>query len=74
MTNVGRNPTFNSEGINLETHLIYYNGNLYDKKMKVEFLYRLRGERVFSTVEDLKRQIGKDINYVKNFIYKHKSI
>lgn len=74
VTNVGRNPTFNSEGINLETHLIYYNGNLYDKKMKVEFLYRLRGERVFSTVEDLKRQIGKDINYVKNFIYKHKSI
>jgi len=74
VTNIGKNPTFNNGGINLETHLIDYNGNLYDKKMKVEFLYRLRGEKAFCSVEDLKKQVNKDINYVKNFIYKHKSV
>lgn len=74
VTNIGKNPTFQNQGINLETHLIDYKGNLYGKKLKIEFVHRLREEKVFSNIEDLKRQINKDINYVKNFVYKYKSI
>jgi len=74
VTNIGKNPTFDNEGIYLESHLIDYSGDLYGKKIRVEFLKRLRDEKAFSSVEDLQNQVYRDINYVKNFIYKYKRI
>jgi len=74
VTNIGQNPTFQTGGLYLETHLIDYEGDLYGKRMKIEFLFRLREEKTFHRIEDLKNQVYKDINYVKNFIYKYKRI
>ncbi|MFY9296444.1 MAG: bifunctional riboflavin kinase/FAD synthetase [Clostridiales bacterium] len=70
MTNVGTNPTFNNEGLFVETYILDYNNTLYDTRIKLEFLKRIRDEKKFSNVEDLKNQIAKDVQWAKNYIYK----
>ena len=64
VTNIGFRPTVNREGnaaLSIETHLLDFDGNLYEKKATLEFLMRLRDERRFSGEEALVSQIQKDI-------------
>ena len=71
MTNVGNNPTFNNnEGLFIETYILNYNNDLYDARIKLEFLKRIRDEIKFSNIEELKNQITKDVQWAKNYIYK----
>lgn len=70
MTNVGINPTFNKEGLFIETHLLDYSGDLYGAEFKVEFLKHIRDEIEFNDVESLKGQIDRDIQWAKNYVYK----
>ncbi len=63
VANVGTRPTVSSsDSINCETHIINYSGDLYGKAIKVEFYCRLRDEMRFSSVNELKEQIQKDIS------------
>ena len=69
-TNIGTRPTFgNPESSSgkrtVETHLLNYEGNLYGKKIKVEFIQKLRDEQNFASAEELKAQINKDIQEIK---------
>jgi riboflavin kinase / FMN adenylyltransferase len=61
MTNVGRNPTFEAGQRTVETYIIDYNGDLYDKPIEVCFITRLRGEKKFDSAEALTIQIKSDI-------------
>lgn len=68
VTNVGRNPTFQThEKLKIETHIFDFNKNIYGSQMRVEFLKRLRNEKKFDSVEDLKIQIKKDILETKAY-------
>ena len=60
-TNIGIRPTFGSNKKTVETHLLSYQGDLYSKSIKVEFVQKLRDEQNFSSTEELKAQISKDI-------------
>lgn len=62
VSNVGNHPTVDSpeSAINCETYLIGYEGDLYGKSLKVEFLQFLRPEKTFESVETLKKQIAFD--------------
>ena len=63
VANVGVRPTVSLSGdVNCETHIINYSGDLYDKNIKVEFYNRLRDEMKFSSIDELKAQIEKDIS------------
>lgn len=62
VSNIGKCPTFNGEEIRLETHVIDFSGNLYDREIRVYLLGFLRGERRFDSVEELKKQISIDKN------------
>ncbi|MBO4264796.1 MAG: bifunctional riboflavin kinase/FAD synthetase [Clostridia bacterium] len=62
VTNVGSKPTVKDDGvINCETHIINFSGDLYQKTVNVCFLSYMRNERKFASLEELKAQIGKDI-------------
>jgi len=61
VANIGYNPTFGNDVLSVEVHILDLNADLYDKTLKVHFVQRLRGERKFSGLEELKTQIGKDI-------------
>lgn len=69
-TNVGVRPTFGTGEEMVETHLLNYKGNLYGKDMRVEFVQKLRDEQRFSSSEELKTQIEKDIREVEAILTK----
>jgi len=68
VANVGRRPTFRGAVVRVEVHLLDYEGDLYEKRLCVEFIERLRGERRFEGVEGLKRQIERDIRAARRLL------
>ena len=62
VTNVGTCPTFGERSIHAETHLCGFSGNLYGQCVDVKFISRLRDEKVFSSKEELIKQINVDKN------------
>ena len=65
VANLGYRPTFNQKKILLEVNIFNFSGNLYNKKLSVEFLKFIRGEKKFSGVDELKSQIKKDLLIAK---------
>ena len=61
VTNVGVRPTFEREAEpSVETYVMDWGGDLYGDVVRVRFLHRLRDERRFAGVEELRRQIVRD--------------
>lgn len=60
--NWGMKPTVhNTKEPVIEVHILNYDGNLYDKDLKAEIIKKLRNEKKFDSIEDLKFQINEDI-------------
>lgn len=63
VTNIGYNPTFDGiENLCIETHILDFDSHIYGKKIEVFFLKRLRSEKKFKTVNELIKQLKKDVN------------
>ena len=61
VTNIGKRPTFGGDlDSKVEAHLIDFDGDLYDQTIRVRVLHRLRGERKFASIDELRAQIGRD--------------
>ena len=60
ITNIGSNPTVNGEEITIETHILDFNEDIYQKEITVFFLKWLRGEHKFESLERLKNQLNTD--------------
>lgn len=59
--NVGKRPTFGDLEENIiEAHILNFNKVLYDKILEVQFLQRIRFEKKFNSIDELKDQIQKD--------------
>ena len=65
-TSVGTNPTTHDEELKIETFILDFHEDIYGKEISVEFIDFIRPEMVFSSVEELFTQIGKDVERVKN--------
>jgi riboflavin kinase/FMN adenylyltransferase len=63
-TNVGTRPTFGEGKRTVETYLLNYNGDLYGRKITVEFVRKVRDERRFPSAEQLIVQMRKDVQEV----------
>ena len=61
VTNIGRCPTFDDNECSIEVHLLDYHDNLYQRELTVDIVERLRDEKRFDSVEELKNQIAADI-------------
>ena len=69
VTNIGIRPTVDTDAqINLETHLLDFSGDLYQKELTVEFLDYIRPEQQFENIDALQKQIQKDIQTAKERI------
>ena len=68
VTNVGLRPTFGeATEPSVETYVMNWDGDLYGDVVRVRFLYRLRDERKFSSIQELKRQIEQDVNRANSY-------
>ena len=65
VTNVGIKPTFSDNSISVETLIDGFNGDLYDKTLKVEFIKYLRNITKFDSPAQLNEQIKKDLQWRK---------
>lgn len=62
ITNVGCKPTVQGRNsVGVETHLFDFHDWIYGKRIKVEFLGTVRPEKKFASLEELKKQMHKDI-------------
>ena len=61
IANLGYRPTFNQKKLLLEVNLFNFSGNLYNKKLSVEFLKFIRGEKKFKGIDELRSQIKIDL-------------
>lgn len=60
MMNIGIRPTFESDELRLEVHIFDFNEDIYGKKIQVTFINRIRDEKKFSGIEELKAQLELD--------------
>ena len=65
ITNVGAQPTFDGENYVIESYFKGYNGDLYDKILSVYFVDYIRDIKRFSSENDLKQQLKKDLELLK---------
>ncbi len=61
ITNTGINPTVGGEKLRTETYIPHFEGDIYNQKMKIEFIDFIREERKFGSIAKLQRQISEDI-------------
>ena len=70
-TNIGYNPTVNGEKMSVETNILKFDKDIYGKTIKLEFLERIRDEKKFKDLNELKIQLKMDTNYIyKKYICK----
>lgn len=62
VTNVGSRPTFSDHELTVETHLIDFDSIIYNHEIRIYFIEKLRDTINFSSPEQLKAQVGKDID------------
>jgi len=67
LTNIGYNPTVGGSKLSIETHIIDFSGDLYQRELEIFFFKRIRREMVFKNISALKKQIEKDIYEAKKY-------
>lgn len=60
MTNVGLRPSVDGRTRLLEAHLFDFDGDLYGRRIQVELLEKIRDERKFASIEELRTQLEID--------------
>lgn len=60
MTSVGTRPTFDGTRLSVETYILDFDADLYGRKIEVAFLKRIRGEKKFADLQQLRTQMADD--------------
>ena len=68
-TSIGVRPTFETDGgRTLETYLLDFAGDLYTKRLRLEFVERLRAEVAFKSVDQLVEQMNQDVEQTRQIL------
>lgn len=74
ITNIGVRPTFGAAAEpSIETFIFNFAGDLYGDVLRVRFLHRIRDERKFAGIDELRGQIDGDIRTAENF-FRHQGV
>ena len=73
VTNIGTCPTFGPGGRTVEVFLLGQTSHLYGRALRVELVERLRDEKCFSNAEELKTQIGRDVEQALSVLSKEQA-
>lgn len=61
VANIGYSPTFEDHLFTIEVHILDFNKDIYGKKIRVNFIRRIRDEKKFANLEELSDQIRRDV-------------
>ena len=70
MMNIGENPTFDDKNKSIEIHFFELDYDIYDKKIQINILNRIRNEKKFKSPELLMDQLKIDRDYSLKYIDK----
>ena len=70
-TNIGRRPTFDETRPTIEVHVLDFEGDLYERELRIELLHRVRNEQRFSGIDELVAQIGRDVDATRAYFAEH---
>lgn len=65
---IGFNPTFGEGKHSLEAHLIGFDGDIYDQKLRLNFIERIRGEEKYHDESELIQAIRRDIGTISTLL------
>lgn len=68
VVNIGVRPTFNGKERIVEVHLLDVQPDLYDKRITIDFIARLRDEQRFATIDALRSQIATDVQQARQVL------
>jgi riboflavin kinase/FMN adenylyltransferase len=71
VANIGYSPTFDDHVFTVEVHILDFNRNIYEKDIRVNFIERIRDEKRFDSIEELKSQIQEDILEARRILTNH---
>jgi riboflavin kinase/FMN adenylyltransferase len=66
--NLGVRPTVGGMSLRVEVHLLDFDGDLYDQAMRVELVARIREERKFASLDELRAQIARDAEEARKLL------
>jgi riboflavin kinase/FMN adenylyltransferase len=72
VANLGSNPTFGDAPMSYEVHIFGFNKNLIGEHLRLHFIDRIREERKFDSVQDLKDHIGNDLRQARRILSSRK--
>lgn len=67
VVNIGLQPSIGNLPLAVEAHLLDFSGDIYNQKICVDLLAFIRPEQKFASIDDLKRQIGMDADFARNY-------
>ena len=73
IANIGIRPTVGGTSPVLEVNIFDFKKEIYGKRIKVEFVKKIRDEKKFDSLDDLKKQITKDVNTAKEQLLNEKN-
>lgn len=68
MINIGKNPTFENEIQTIEAHILNFDQDLYEKEVRFYFYKKIRDEKKFKNIDELKDQLVSDIKTTQNIM------
>ena len=68
MMNIGKRPTVNGKHESIEVHIFDFNEDIYNKKIEIQLIEKIRDEKKFNDTEELKAQLEKDKFYALNIV------
>ena len=72
VTNIGTRPTFNHSQVTVEAHLLDFSADIYDERLRLDFMAHLRPELKFNSGEELIRQLQQDKNTARTWLALHR--
>jgi riboflavin kinase/FMN adenylyltransferase len=66
MSNVGIRPSVGGKELLLETHVLDFSGDLYGRKLCITLVEKIRDEKRFASIGDLKEQLIRDYEYIRS--------
>ena len=69
ITNIGYNPTLEGDKLSIETNILNFDKNIYGEEIKLYFIEKIREEKKFGNLEELKNQLSKDKSYISHKDY-----
>jgi riboflavin kinase/FMN adenylyltransferase len=68
MMNIGFNPTVQGKQKTIEVHFFDFEADIYNRKIQVAILQRIRSEKKFESIELLTKQLDEDRSFSRNYL------